>query len=638
MTRCVHRRGGGDAGATLILVLALTVVMALAIGALLPAVRTGLVSARPVEEARRAALASEGAVDAAIAFLRPDRTRGRSGVSCPSFATGSLAGAVTVECTPIAGSGQPQPGAAAPAHALFTTRGLPGYPTGTGITASGNNPVRIGGAVVSNSAIQVASNSRLDAAPAPVTATGTCGPGPVDGTPVTCNTGATVADPSGTDAGTDPSGTGGWASPLTGPTAPAPATALCNPTSKVAVMPPGSYLSLPKLVAELGACTVVWMPPGAYYLDFGVASPGQVSWGFDETLVGGTPLGWDPAATTAPTVPVPGACDPAQPGVHVVLGADTRLDVGGKARIEWCGPPSGSPRVVLYGRKSTTTPASTTFPTVRPTAATASPTGLATPPADLLAIDAITNTGSISGSNASGSATLTGYDLSAIPYGSQITQLRVRVAHRRTSGSLAANNPRVTVSAPGQATNPCTNLAVPVTTTLTTQTVTCATNLTWTGTAPATVIYQFQRPSGSGTTGMELDGVELEVTYVPPGLRAQTMGTTALAMTAGGGNKAQVWLRGTVSLPRAAVNLDLKNNNEFAVTHGAVVLSITIANVPPAQDVPTFGLPGGGSFTDRRVDLVARIAGTRTLRARVVLVDDPGPGHAVLVEAWNAVN
>lgn len=628
-----------ERGATLILVLALTVVMGLVISALLPALQTGLVSARPVEEQRRRSLASEGAIDTTIAFLRPDRTRGREGVTCPSFTTGSTAGAVTVTCTPQAGSGTPTPGPDSPAHALLTTRGLPGYPTGTGITVSGNNPVRIGGAVVSNSSISVASNSGLDAGVAPLTATGTCGPGPVSGTPVTCNTGQTVPDPSGTGAGDDPVPPSPWASPIQGPAAPAPAAATCNPATRVATMPPGSYLSLPKLVGELGTCTVVWMPPGAYYLDFGVASPTQTTWTFDETLVGGTPSGWSPLGPGQPTVTVPGACDRTQPGVHIVFGATSRLNVGGKATIELCGPNSGAQRVVLYGRKSTVTPAAQTLTPVRPTnppAPTGTPNSLVTPPGDVLAIDGVTNDGTVTNANAAGSVTLGGYSLAAVPYGSTITQLRVRVAHQRVSGTLAPNNPRVSVSTPAGLL--CTNVPVTAGTTLATATVPCATNLLWTAPGDLTATWAFQRPNSGGSTQMRLDGVELEVTYVPPGLRAQDLGVKAVEMTAGGGNKATLRVWGSVYLPRAAVELDLKNNNEAVFARGAVLLALTVSNVPPAQTEATFSLPGGGTFTNRVVDLVARIGTTRTLRARIEFVDVPAAGTQVFVRAWNAVN
>lgn len=635
-----QRGPGGERGATLILVLVLVCVLGVGIAALLDAGGADLRVARSLGDASHRRLAAVGAIDTATAFLRPDRSRGREGVTCPSFTTGSTAGAVTVTCTPQAGSGTPTPGPDSPAHALFTTRGLPGYPTGTGITVRGNNPVRVNGAVVSNSSISVDSNSRLDAGVAPVTATGPCGPGPVSGTPVTCNTGQTVPDPSGTGAGEDPVAPSPWASAIQGPEAPAQAAATCNPTTRVAIMPPGSYLSLPKLLVELGTCTVVWMPPGSYYLDFGVASPTQTTWTVDGTLIGGTPSGWwSPLGPGQPTVTVPGACDRTRPGVHIVFGATSRLNVGGKADIELCGPDRGAQRVVLYGRKSTLTPAAQTLTPVRPAnppVPTGTPNSLVTPPGDVLAIDGVTNDGRVTGANAIGSVTLGGYSLAAVPYGSTITQLRVRVAHQQVSGTLATNHPRVTVSTPAGAL--CTNVPVTVTTTLTTTTVTCATNLLWTAPGDLTATWAFQRPNSSGPTTMRLDGVELEVTYIPPGLRAQDLGVKAVEMTVGGGNKATLRVWGSVYLPRAEVELDLKNKNEAVFARGAVLLALTVSNVPTAQTEATFGLPGGGTFTNRVVDLVARIDTTPTLRARIEFLDVPAAGTQVFARAWDALH
>ncbi len=173
-----------------------------------------------------------------------------------------------------------------------------------------------------------------------------------------------------------------------------------------------------------------------------------------------------------------------------------------------------------------------------------------------------------------------------------------------------------------------------------TDTVTCPANQPWLDPADATVALTSTRPNSNGTTNVSLDGIELLVTYTPPGLRAQTPGTVLVNMTAGGGNKGQVFVQGTVYAPYASINLDFKNNNEAAFNRGAVINRFTGTNVPPSQTFSAFSLPAPDHFADRVVVLIATRAGNRVLRAKVSFDDsDPSlPGQTVTVNSWTAVN
>ena len=101
------------------------------------------------------------------------------------------------------------------------------------------------------------------------------------------------------------------------------------------------------MTSAFGSCTVIWMQPGSYYFDWGVADAANTQWSITDTLIGGTPLGWNPAGGSTPSITVPGACDTASAGVHIVFATTSRLDIGGKAEIELCGPVSATSQRVV---------------------------------------------------------------------------------------------------------------------------------------------------------------------------------------------------------------------------------------------------------------------------------------------------
>jgi hypothetical protein len=239
----------------------------------------------------------------------------------------------------------------------------------------------------------------------------------------------------------------------------------------------------------------------------------------------------------------------------------------------------------------------------------------------------------IAGSGAIARAELTGYGLSAIPAGSTLNSVQVKVAH--ADGPTLTD--RVTVTA--GTTTLCNNLVVAAHAAMATDTVTCPANQLWLQPADAQVVFTAQRPNSAGNTNVALDGIELLITYTPPGLRAQTVGTELINMDAGGGNKGQIYVQGTVYAPYASIHLDFKNNNEAAFNRGVVVGSFDGTNVPPSQTFSPLSLPGPNNYSDRVVELIATRDGSRVLRARVRFDDSAvTPGQLAPILAWTAVN
>jgi hypothetical protein len=239
----------------------------------------------------------------------------------------------------------------------------------------------------------------------------------------------------------------------------------------------------------------------------------------------------------------------------------------------------------------------------------------------------------IAGSGATATAVLTGYGLSAIPAGSTLNSVQVRVAH---AGAPNLTN-RVTVTA--GSTTLCNNLAVPAHAGMQTDTVACPANQLWLNPADAQVTFSARRPNSGGNTNVALDGAELLVTYTPPGLRAQTVGTVLVNMDAGGGNKGQLYVQGTVYAPYALITLDFKNNNEAAFNRGVVIGRFDATNVPPSQTFSALTLPGPNNYANRVVELIATRDANRVLRARVTFDDSAiTPGQKATINAWTAVN
>lgn len=293
----------GEQGASLVVILALTIILGLCVGGIAVQGTAGMLAVQGVKNQRDDIYGAAGAIDAALNYVRGDITMGRyEDVNCPGgtanpdfFSAPSESGTVTVSCKSLAPGGLEVEGINYPENSIRTMSGLPGYPVVTtnstcpgdpGICVGGNNDgrMRIDGSVKSNApdksakAITSRNGTRINVGLNSIRATGLCSPTAgteyEDASPMVCATGDTYPDPSGTNATTDPT-TGGWASLIQTMPAPAPLPR-CNPTSKVATMYPGSYFdrnamlrAFTKVVSGTRqSCPVVWIQPGLYYFDF----------------------------------------------------------------------------------------------------------------------------------------------------------------------------------------------------------------------------------------------------------------------------------------------------------------------------------------------------------------------------------
>lgn len=640
------RRCSGERGASLVIVLAIAIALGLFIAAIGSQGSAGVLSGQAVKTQRGNLNGLQGAIDGAINYLHVDATRGRvDNPPCNGGTVFNVAG-VPVTCIAEITSGVPIEGPNTPQYALLTTSGLSGYPGGAGTpgisTSGGNNALLIGGAVASNSGISVPKGmvAGLNAAGPglyPVNATGCSGT--ILAVPLSCNLVSPVAADPGGAVNVDPS-SGKWASPVT--SVPAAGAVLCNGSTSVATMTPGSYFDLSALTTAIGSCSIIWMQPGSYYFDFDFANAANAQWSIAKTLVGGTARGWNPASSNqlntvnglidadaqSATAPAhPSACNDASAGVHLVFAETSRIDIAGNGRIEVCAPPNATTQqIALYGRKSSqTAPATVTPPNYAPTTATlANPSTMGSPSANVLSINGVINNppngAPVPDKNGQGTVTLTGYGLSGIPAGSTLNSVNLRIAHAEDT-SLTFN---VTVAA-GSTPLCSTGTGITQSATLHTDTVSCASNVKWATPAAPQVTYTVTRPNSNGTTNVKLDGIELVVTYTPPYLKAETPGTTLLNMSTGGGNKGEILVWGTVYAPLAVLNIDFKNNSAAFFTRGGVIDRFLAANVPPAQTFGTFGLPSSGSYTDRFVTLTATL-GSNTLTANVWFQDNAGGG------------
>jgi hypothetical protein len=692
----------GEHGASLALIMSLIVIIGIGVATMATQGTAGMMAVQGVHNQRSDVYGAENAVDATINYMRNDLTKGRFGTStCPStspatiFTGPSDNGNVTVTCKSLTGSGVAFEGANYPAYAIQTTTGLTGYPTsicsGTGnpgICVDGNSSgaIKVDGAVSSNSAITASNSVDLNAGDDSVTAFGACS-GTILGTPVICNTNTAVNDPGG-PYNSDPA-TGPWASDIQSvpPTAPVP---VCNPTSKVATMSPGSYFDRDAVLLGFTAvvsgkrisCPVVWMKPGDYYFDFAQSTDSD-PWriGYDDAyntdhlysdnfgsgtdipgsvIIGGTlTSAVNPNASTsqvaAARAAIPGACNRAAAGVQVMMANYVAFDVKNIGMLELCPDPNTTKQqIALVGRKTDQTTAATTA-TFKPAGQVAPITGSGTPFAPgLVAIDGVVNTGNVNGKNASATVTLNGYAAPGVSPSQSISSVNFKVAHREVPNPT---NSTLTISALlTTAGGSCTISGIPQSTTLTTFSkvlnsasspslstcgITSLDDLTG-----ATVKFTVTTPnSGSPSSQVDLDGIEIVPTYTPKGLQAKTAGSKIVWMYGDYGNQdPEIYIWGTVYAPTSRIELGF---GSVATTiaqfeRGAVVAAVKATSLTVSQSYNAFGNASGvPHYSNRYFELIASIGGTRQLRA-VVRLDDTTdvntPGKTVTIVSWNAAN
>ena len=259
---------------------------------------------------------------------------------------------VTVRCVGYKDSGQPMGDADVPVYAVLAL----------GDGGSGNHSVDIdtpgqmttSGAWWANGDPSQTSADihkvTIDASNDLFGATGGCHPSEgavIDAAPLHCDSGDVVDDPN-YGAAIDASLSGMPADPVP----PANGCDAVGPNGVVALAP-GIHWDAAWLNELTGGdCgnVVIWLQPGTHYFDFDFYDPGNDhtgdnAWtiGDSATVVGGTPLGWDPngagdqAATAASAVASDnaagdaGACATGARGVELTLGSQSHVAIEGSA-------------------------------------------------------------------------------------------------------------------------------------------------------------------------------------------------------------------------------------------------------------------------------------------------------------------
>jgi hypothetical protein len=322
--------------------------------------------------------------------------------------------------------------------------------------------------------------------------------------------------------------------------------------------------------------------------------------------------------------------------VQFVFGGDSGLSVS-RGVVELCATPStSSQEIALYGLK--TGAASPTSATLTPTRGGAGATGISGWPNPLSppnAIDALDNTvtsAAISGNNAAASMTLGGYSAGSIPAGSAVNSVQLRVGHRESTTSNAIANLTATANGTGAS---CTVNVTKRTTLGTDALYPCTGITTLAQLQNLTVTYATHlAASGSPSATLDLDGLELVVSYTPPALRAESGcittlgGCTLVTVTS---KFASFYTSGTVYAPLASFDFDLQNTTGLQVQRGMIVRSITLRN-PPATNppVPSMSVPQG-----RSVVFIGEVDGSRRVRAVVTFTDTPTVGAQANITSWS---
>ncbi|GAA4417762.1 hypothetical protein GCM10023148_15920 [Actinokineospora soli] len=680
-----------DSGATLIMVLVLVTVMAVGLSALLTLTDTNVRATVALREQAAAVYDADGAMQTAINGIRESAYTGASGQHCfggsdtMSVPAPSGTGSAAVTCT------------ADPAKVLvhcpsLATCNRPGSAVLTlGRTAgedglhieqpNAGSTFRVHGTIFSNSTIAV-DNGTLSTN-ARVYARGTC-TGTIVSTPApSCDYGST-ANPLGDDPGY---------APATSVVPPWRALPACTTPDSVVAFEPGYYddaAGLSAMMAGNSACrrSTWWFKPGVYYFDFhnsgSNANPVLPNapnvWTVDDGhLVAGTPVNAAGAVVATPSVPaaIPGACqnpikNAGAVGVQFIFGGDSQFAVK-SGQVEICGTYSVTrPPVAVYGLKSgsdTVTTANGAQPTsVTPGAfADATTARLASLEGTYAAGSFASWTTNANTNNQSGQVTTDGYGQTTIPAGSVLVSAKLRVGHRyrpqaggRPSEALSAivtpaGAPAFTVPVPAYAgTLPAGQMdTVDITTQL-------AGTVRTSGFSGAQIAFR----AVVGQRGTEdLDGMQLDLVYVAPALRAGSGCVTAGPYTGLGNasrcalvstvnnNANEFYVQGTTYAPNGVLDVTLNNAAEQVFRFGVVARSVWVKltgsfsyNGPVIEvpdDAPGFAFSVHLAVTLCPTTATCAPAGTPALTARVAYIDadpvSPTPGRRqVAVLSWSS--
>ncbi|MEV6416484.1 hypothetical protein [Kribbella sp. NPDC051718] len=634
-----------ERGSSLLMVLVVITVVALALSALLTRSDAAQKVTDTLRKEAAASYTADGAMQAAINNLRNSTYNGNPGQHC--FGLSDTLSLLAFDgLSPVAVKCQPDPKQAVvqcqtasdcnrPDNAILALSTIPGE-TSISVAQPAASTFRIHGKVFANSSIDVTAGTL--SATGTLSARGLCSAGVL--APLCGLGGAVQAAPA-----YDPAAT-------TVPAHRSPPP--CTTPNSLVTFTPGYYDdadSLTQMMSGTSAChgSTWWFKPGVYYFDFHNATnpllSGTSTWTMkDGTLVAGTQAAGGCASPLGSGVP----------GVQFVFGGSSQLAVdGGKADI--CGTYSASkPPIAVYGLTSGVETARDVV--LKPTAVSLlSKFGLSATPGRLGVVDGVAASWKSSVASESAGVTLSGYNQAgAIPVGSVLESADLKITHRH-SDPLTTDKLDLSVDVgPG----------APITASVTGRPGGSAYGVT---TIPldasrtgqlARAIYggTFTNASIALTVGLtskddieDIDAIQIELNYREPSFRkgsgCVTDGpypTTGCALISG-----NVAVNGTIFAPEAALDLTSTGGNRPLIEAGVVIralrVSITGSLSGVAIDLPdvspgfTFGLhlsvylcPGA---------LVCVPSGRPALQAKIGLVDaDPSSPDAgrrkVTVLGW----
>jgi hypothetical protein len=597
----VSRRHHDEEGSALVLAVVFVTAVATIISFLLGFAEVSARFTGVVRSTRAQLYAADGATEAAVSHAQATAT-------CADYTTNQVNGVpVTVTCQDPNREAPPPPPVTDPPRAILTLRP---DPTQGVHQRAASGPVSVRGAVFSQSQVANQSPSAL-AVEGAVAAVGACtGTITTTAPPLRC-AGLPAGGAAPTEAA-DPAYPSALAAVPLHRTVPP-----CGPSWLVS-LEPGYYddaVALSALTSGAGACTgkVVWLKPGpgpgpgVFYFDFNFASPDQTTCGPTDSLctwrvddptlnvVAGVPRGWDPTAATRPALPLPGGCHTDADGVQLVLGGQSRIDQRAGS-VELCPPlNSTSAEIALYGL-SQGSAASPTTTSLKPGTAT-DVTGFLAPDAARDVNEqpaALTATAALSAvTTTHATMTMNGF-APALPTGSRITAVNLRVVHREVPDLLTGGAPTLsaavaTGTAPFAAALPVADCAQPAPSycddriDLRAQGIATPEQL-----AALRVRYDADFAAPLPALAAEsLDGIVVEVTYTAPALEPLTGCTTqpydpaasppaGCAVLRAGGPFSVLAVRGTVYAPNAALDFSLSDVATPVVSRGIIAGSLDL--------------------------------------------------------------
>jgi Tfp pilus assembly protein PilX len=682
MRRSIRRVCRDDSGASLVFVLLIVTVIAMMIGAVMSFADTSTRATVAARAEAGSAYNADGALQAAINNIR-NSTYPVSGQHCfggsdtlsVPYGSGSAAvscapdqAQVTIQCVSLSVCNRP--------GSAILTLGTTAGEDGINVQQNTGSTFRVHGTIFSNSNIDVV-NGTLNTNTAVYAKTGCSGA--IQSNPAPSCTG-NVGNPLGADPNYAPQTVPATLQYQKLPT--------CTAPNSVVTFAPGYYddaVGLSAMMAGNSACkhSVWYFAPGSYYFDFhnsGLNANSALPGGSNIWTVNDGYLIAGNRTSTAYPPSIPGACDNpiydahAQ-GAQFIFGNDSQFVVSGQGQAEICGTYNVSaPPVALYGLKSGT--AATTTLTGQQTTAVAAGGSFANASTTTLAnientyaanTFATWTTPAGKNKTITGSVTVTGYaPATAIPAGSNLLSATLHVGHRyKPQGNDNETAPTVAITPNGG------SALAPVTVPTDAKTYPTGQvdNIDVTGSLAQTVHDKgfsgasmvYSVTEGAGDTE-DLDGIQLDLTYLAPAYRAEGGCITAGPYTGTGSGKcalvntpnssaAPFYVQGTTYAPNAVLDLALNNSTQQIFRFGVIARSLWVHPTGSfSYTGPVIGVPDDqpgfvfSVFLNVYVCPTSPTCGTTgspVLQSRVGYVDanpvNPQPGaRQVTVLSWSS--